>query len=139
MYWSLTSQIKNCAKPEYRYHHHTTCLRLTVLTVITQRQIHQWQGEDVDKSQIRKHSTMCRGYEVGESKTEIKPIGTPMSIFLNFSFDNDDDDYLLFYSFQFRRIFRDWMLLSYFEKQLRRNSLQLQSFDSFCCLTWLQR
>ena len=50
---------------------------------------------------------MRRGYELGESKTEIKPIGTPMSFFLNFSFDDDDDDYLLFYSFQFRRIFKD--------------------------------
>ena len=60
---------------------------------------------------------MRRGYERGESKTEIKPIGTPMSFFLNFSFDDDDDDDdLLFYSFQFRRIFKDWMLLSYFEK-----------------------
>ena len=78
---------------------------------------------------------MCRGYELGESKTEIKPIGSPMSFYLNFSFDDEDDYYLLFYSFQFRWIFRDWMLLSYFEKQLRRNSLQLQSFDSFCCLT----
>ena len=58
---------------------------------------------------------MRRGYELGESKTEIKPIGTPMSFFLNFSFDDDDDD-LFFYSFQFRRIFKDWMLLSYFEK-----------------------
>ena len=27
---------------------------------------------------------MRRGYELGESKTEIKPIGTPMSFFLNF-------------------------------------------------------
>ena len=58
---------------------------------------------------------MRRGCELGESKTEIKPIGTPMSFFLNFSFDDDDDD-LFFYSFQFRRIFKDWMLLSYFEK-----------------------
>ena len=24
---------------------------------------------------------MCRGYELGESKTEIKPIGSPMSFF----------------------------------------------------------
>ena len=84
--------------------------------MITQKKIHHWKGEDVDKSQIRKYSTMRRGYELGESKTEIKPIGTPMSFFLNFSFDDDDDDYLLFYSFQFRRIFKDWMLLSYFEK-----------------------
>ena len=61
---------------------------------------------------------MRRGYELGESKTEIKPIGTPMSFFLNFSFDDDDDDDddLFFYSFQFRRIFKDRMLLSYFEK-----------------------
>ena len=41
-------------------------------------------------------------------------------------------------NFQVRRIFRDRMPRGYFEKQLRRNSLQLQSFDSFCCLTWLQ-
>ena len=27
---------------------------------------------------------MCRGYELGESKTEIKPIGSPMSFFLIF-------------------------------------------------------
>ena len=47
---------------------------------------------------------------------QIKPIGTPMSFFLNFSFDDDDDDDLFFYSFQFRRIFKDRMLLSYFEK-----------------------
>ena len=30
------------------------------------------------------------------------------------------------------------MSCSYIPKQLRRNSLQLQSFDSFCCLSWLQ-
>ena len=59
---------------------------------------------------------MRRDYELGESKTEIKAMVTPISFFLNFSFDDDDDDYLLFYSFQFRRIFKDWMLLSYFGK-----------------------
>ena len=31
------------------------------------------------------------------------------------------------------------MSCSYIPKQLRRNSLQLQSFDSFCCLSWLQK
>ena len=31
------------------------------------------------------------------------------------------------------------MSYSYIPKQLRRNSLQLQSFDSFCCLSWLQK
>ena len=31
------------------------------------------------------------------------------------------------------------MPCGYIEEQLRRISLQLQSFDSFCCLTWLQR
>ena len=30
------------------------------------------------------------------------------------------------------------MSCSYIPKQLKRNSLQLQSFDSFCCLCWLQ-
>ena len=30
------------------------------------------------------------------------------------------------------------MSCSYISKQLRRNSLQLQSFDSFCCLSWWQ-
>ena len=42
-------------------------------------------------------------------------------------------------NFQVRRIFRDRMPCGYFEKQLRSNSLQLQSLDSFCCLTWLQQ
>ena len=106
------------------------------------RRIHQWQGEDVDKSQIRKYSTMCRGDKLGGSKTEIKLISA-LIIFLLFFFWSLSLllflFYLLFYSFQFRRIFGDRMPLSYFEKQLRRNSLQLQSFDSFCCLTWLQR
>ena len=41
--------------------------------------------------------------------------------------------------FQLRRIFRERMLCGCITKQLRRNSVQLQSFDSFCCLTWLQR
>ena len=43
------------------------------------------------------------------------------------------------YIFQSRWIFERWMSCSYIPKQLRRNSLQLQSFDSFCCLSWLQK
>ena len=42
-------------------------------------------------------------------------------------------------SSQRRRIFRRRMPCSYVEKQYRRNSLQLQSYDSFCCNIWLQR
>ena len=41
--------------------------------------------------------------------------------------------------FQLRRIFRERMPCGCITKQHRRNSVQLQSFDSFCCLTWLQR
>ena len=43
------------------------------------------------------------------------------------------------YFSQLRRIFRRRMSCGWTRKQLRRNSVQLQSFDSFCCLTWLQR
>ena len=43
------------------------------------------------------------------------------------------------YFSQLRRIFRRRMSCGWIRKQLRRNSVQLQSFDSFCCLTWLQR
>ena len=50
-----------------------------MLTVIPQRHIHEWQGKDVDKRQIRNYSTMCKGYEISERKTENKPIGTLMS------------------------------------------------------------
>ena len=43
------------------------------------------------------------------------------------------------YFSQLRRIFRRRISCGWIRKQLRRNSVQLQSFDSFCCLTWLQR
>ena len=84
------SLFKNCVKPDYQYHQYTIFLSLQVLTVITQRQIHEWQGEDVDKRQFRKYSTMCRGYDLGESQTEVKPIGALMSFRCNihFSFDH---------------------------------------------------
>ena len=81
---------------------------------------------------------MCGGYELGESKREMKPIGALISFF-NWSFDYYYYYYLSLYYFQLRRIFRNRMPCGYIGKQLRRNSLQLQSFDSFCCLTWLQR
>ena len=135
------SLFKNCVKPDYQYHQYTIFLSLQVLTVITQRQIHEWQGEDVDKRQFRKYSTMCRGYDLGESQTEVN-LSVPwwvfgvISIFLLIIIISS-----IYYlnNFQVRRIFRDRMPCGYFEKQLRSNSLQLQSLDSFCCLTWLQQ
>ena len=83
------SLFKNCVKPDYQYHQYTIFLSLQVLTVITQRQIHEWQGEDVDKRQFRKYSTMFRGYDLGESQTEVKPIGALMSFRCNFHFSFD--------------------------------------------------
>ena len=50
-----------------------------MLTMTTQRQIHGWQGENVDKRQIRKYSTMFKGYELSARKTENKPLDALMS------------------------------------------------------------
>ena len=44
----------------------------------------------------------------------------------------------LSFFFQSRWIFERWLSFNYITKQLRRNSLQLQSFDSFCCPSRLQ-
>ena len=66
-----------------------------MLTMITQRQIHGWQGEDVDKRQIRKYSTMFKGYELSARKTENKPLSALMSfrgsfnLYFNYYYDYD--------------------------------------------------
>ena len=58
--------------------------------MVTQRQIREWQGKDVDERQIQKYLTMCRGHELSERQTEIKSIGALMSFRGNFdlSFDH---------------------------------------------------
>ena len=77
-----------------------------MLTMITQRQIHGWQGEDVDKRQIPKYSTMFKGYELSARKTENKPLSALMSfrgsfnLYFNYYYNYDYyfDYYLIIFS-----------------------------------------
>ena len=69
----MTSLFKNCAKPEYQYHH---------IPFASVWKCWQWSLKYFDKRQkIRKYYTMCRGNELSERKTDIKPIVSLISFF----------------------------------------------------------